>query len=118
MNTDELTGKLKCLLEEFTANQNHAAQQYDVGGKAKKLETRAWDAVKEEIEGLGEDLAVVLQSAYSQVWRFNYIAENYDRIWDPLPNGDTLESLVSDNAIRAKIALIRAVGKLSAYLAE
>lgn len=119
MNADELTSKLKCLLEELTVNWDLAAHQYEVGGRVKmKLVTLEWDAVKNDIDVLGEDLALDLRFAYGEVWRFNAVAKNYDSIWDhPLPNGDTVESLMADKAIRARITLIRAEQKLSAYLA-
>jgi hypothetical protein len=55
MNADELTSKLKCLLEELTVNRGPAAHQYEVGGRGKtKLVTLAWDAVKNDIDRLGE----------------------------------------------------------------
>ena len=96
-----------------------AAHQYEVGGRGKtKLVTLAWDAVKNEIDRLGEDLVLDLRFAYGEVWRFNTILENYDNIWDdPLPSGNTVESLMADKAIRARIALICAEQQLSAYLA-
>ncbi len=119
MNADELTSKLKCLLEELRVNRDLAANQYEVGGRVKmKLATLVWDAVENGIDGLGKDLALDLRFAYGEVWRFNAIVENFDSIWDHLlPSGDTVESLMADKALRAKISLIMAEQKLSAYLA-
>ncbi|HLZ34793.1 MAG TPA: hypothetical protein VKP13_12300 [Nitrospira sp.] len=83
-----------------------------------KLATLAWDAVKDDIDGLGKDLALEMRFAYGEVWWFNTIVENNDRFWNPLQSGDTVESLMAEHVIRARIALIRAEQKLSAYLAE
>jgi hypothetical protein len=117
MNAEERISKLKCLLEELKDNREHAAHQYQIGGRGyEKLVTFAWDAVKDEIEEVGEDLALILHMAYGEVWRFNGIVD-WDMIKDPLPSGVTLEILMDDQALQTKISLIIAEKKLSSYLA-
>ena len=122
MHAKELKTKLRCLLEELIQNREHAAQQYEVGGLDKnKLATSAWDAVKDAIDQVGKDLALSLRFAYGEVWRYNIAVElgaSLPKIvvWKRLL-GKT-EGLMSAMAIRAKLALIRAEQKLSAYLAE
>ena len=117
MNAEERIIKLNCLLEELKDNREHAAHQYQIGGRGhEKLVTLAWDAVKGEIEAVGEDIALILHRAYGEVWRFNSIVD-WDMIKDPLPSGVTLEILMDHEALRAKITFIRAEQTLSAYLA-
>ena len=68
MNAAELTSKLKYLLAELTVYPGLAAHQYEVGGRGKiKLVTFAWDAVKNDIDGLAKDLATDLRFAYGEV---------------------------------------------------
>jgi hypothetical protein len=64
MNADELTSKFKCLVKELPVNRDLAGHQYEVGGRGKmKLETIAWDSVKNDIDGLGKDFALDLRFA-------------------------------------------------------
>lgn len=69
MSAEELTIKLKRLLEELKDNQK-TAHQHQAGGRG-KLVTLAWDAVKDKIDDLGENLSLTLRMAYGEVWRFN-----------------------------------------------
>jgi len=119
MSAEELTSKLKCLLVELTANRDQAAHLWQVGERTQiKLVTLAWNVVKDDIEVLGEGLALTLRFAYGEIWRFNFIVETLNSWGDPLPNGDPPQSLMDDKAIRAKIPLSRAEQELPAYLAR
>jgi len=107
MNADELTIKLKRLLEELKNNRDRAAHQYQAGGRGTvKLLTVAWDAVKDEIDRLGQDLALTLRFAYGEVWRFNAVVELYP----------TFEDLLASKALR--ITLDRAEKDLAAYMSD
>lgn len=102
MSAEELTFKLKRLLEELKDNQQ-AAHPYHVGGGSKlKLVTLDWDAVKDEIDDLGKDLSMTLRMAYGEVWRFNTFFEGN------LP--------MADITLRTKVTLAMAEQRLSAYL--
>lgn len=103
MNAEELTVKLKLLLEELKNNREHAAHGYQVSGRdTLRLVTLAWDAVEDDIDCLGEDLSLTLRKAYREVWRFNTVLGG--------------EMPMADFALGAKISLAIAEQRLSAYL--
>jgi ADP-ribosyl-[dinitrogen reductase] hydrolase len=103
MNAEKLTIKLTHLLEELKDNGEHAACLYQVSGRdTLQLATLAWDAVKDDIDGLGEGLSLTLRMAYGEVWRFNTVLE--------------MKIPMADFALRASISLALAEQKLSAYL--
>jgi ADP-ribosyl-[dinitrogen reductase] hydrolase len=101
MSAEELTTKLTRLLEELIDNREHAEHQYQVTNQG-KLVTRAWDAVKDDIDDLGKDLSLTLRMAYGDVWRFNMFFE-----W---------KSPMGEVPLRTKVSLARAEQRLSAYL--
>ena len=103
MSAEELTIKLKRLLEELKDNREHAEYRYQVDGQSKlKLVTLAWEEVQDDIDDLGKDLSLTLRVAYGEVWRFNTVLEE--------------KSPMADFALRANISLALAEQSLSAYL--
>ena len=98
-------------------NREHAEHQHQVGGVSEmKLATVVWDAVKYNLREVEKSLAATIRLAYMQVWRFNLIPSG--EIKDLLPDGSHLEDFMRELALGAKIALVMAERKLSAYLSK
>src|SRR5262245_15051130 len=105
MGTEARTIKLNRLLGEIKDNQQ-AAHRYQAGSERNlKLVTLAWNAMKDEIDGLGKDLSdlsLTLRMAYGEVWRFNtFFDDNH---------------VMAAITPRTKISLATAEHHLSAYL--